>query len=285
MDNIEISTMTRQDLEWALEMAAAEGWNPGLHDADAFYTADPDGFIVARSNGEPVGCVSAVDYAGEFGFIGFYIVRKDLRGRRVGIELGNAAMDRLDGMAVGVDGVFDKQQSYANIGGFAYAWSNIRYEFENIFSDVPVASAIKSAHEVSFQQLEQYDLKHFPAPRTGFLEKWINLPESEALVMMDSDDENIIGFGVIRKCRTGYKIGPLFADAQIVAEMLMLALCSFAEQGALVYLDVPDANPLSVDLAESLNMKKVFGTARMYIGDVPDIAVENIYGITSFELG
>jgi len=42
---------------------------------------------------------------------------------------------------------------------------------------------------------------------------------------------------------------------------------------------------LGIDLAESLNMKKVFGTARMYLGETPDIAVQNIYGITSFELG
>lgn len=277
--------MTRPELDWAIEMAASEGWNPGLHDADAFYAADPDGFIIACDNGEPVGCVSAVDYAGEFGFIGFYIVREELRGRRIGVELGNAAMDRLDGMAVGVDGVFNKQQSYANIGGFEYAWSNIRYEFENSFSGVPAASSVRNAADVSFLQLEQYDRKHFPAPRPDFLKQWIEMPESDALVIMDPNDENIIGFGVIRRCRSGYKIGPLFADAQIVAEMLMLALCSFAEPGAPVYLDVPDANPLAVDLAESLNMKKVFGTARMYLGEPPDIAVQNIYGITSFELG
>ena len=57
-----------------IEMAAREGWNPGLHDAACFYAADPGGFLVARHGGEVIGCISAVSYAGRFGFIGLYIV-------------------------------------------------------------------------------------------------------------------------------------------------------------------------------------------------------------------
>ena len=36
-----ISTATRQDLDRIIDWAAAEGWNPGLHDADSFYAAAP----------------------------------------------------------------------------------------------------------------------------------------------------------------------------------------------------------------------------------------------------
>ena len=63
----------------AIDWAAAEGWNPGLYDADSFYAADPCGFFMAELNGEPAGCISAVAYDDSFGFMGFYIVRKDLR--------------------------------------------------------------------------------------------------------------------------------------------------------------------------------------------------------------
>jgi len=41
-----IRTMTRQELYVAIEWAAAEGWNPGLYDADCFYAADQGGFLV-----------------------------------------------------------------------------------------------------------------------------------------------------------------------------------------------------------------------------------------------
>ena len=39
--SFEIRTMTGAELDFAIDLAAAEGWNPGLHDADAFYAADP----------------------------------------------------------------------------------------------------------------------------------------------------------------------------------------------------------------------------------------------------
>lgn len=35
--NYSIRSMTRPELDLCIQWAAAEGWNPGLHDADAFY--------------------------------------------------------------------------------------------------------------------------------------------------------------------------------------------------------------------------------------------------------
>ena len=39
-----IRRMNRDEVSLAIEWAADEGWNPGLHDAECFYVADPDGF-------------------------------------------------------------------------------------------------------------------------------------------------------------------------------------------------------------------------------------------------
>lgn len=40
-----------------------------------------------------------------------------------------------------------------------------------------------------------------------------------------------------------------------------------------------------VRLVKDKTMKEVFGCARMYFGKTPSLPIENIYGITSFELG
>src|SRR3712207_6914266 len=44
----EIYTLSLHDALPILDWAAAEGWNPGLRDADAFWAADPDGFMLAE---------------------------------------------------------------------------------------------------------------------------------------------------------------------------------------------------------------------------------------------
>jgi hypothetical protein len=72
---------TRAELNTAVEWAAAEGWNPGLGDADVFRETDPNGFVCAERDGEVIGTGSIVSYSGAFGFMGFFIVRPDLRGR------------------------------------------------------------------------------------------------------------------------------------------------------------------------------------------------------------
>lgn len=41
--------MSREEAEFAIEMAAAEGWNPGVHDGELFYEADPEGFFLLQS--------------------------------------------------------------------------------------------------------------------------------------------------------------------------------------------------------------------------------------------
>ena len=76
-----IRTMARPEVDLAIEWAAQEGWNPGLHDADCFYAADPSGYFVGLMDDEPIACISAVSYGETFGFIGFYIVRPEFRGR------------------------------------------------------------------------------------------------------------------------------------------------------------------------------------------------------------
>lgn len=93
------------------------------------------------------------------------------------------------------------------------------------------------------------------------------------------------GYGVIRPCRCGYKIGPLFADSPALAESLFGALQSQIPAGQPIYLDTPVINQNAVALAEKYQMKLVFETARMYTRSFPDLPLDRIFGVTTFELG
>lgn len=55
--------------------------------------------------------------------------------------------------------------------------------------------------------------------------------------------------------------------------------------GETVFLDVPEPNTAAVALAEKYRMEPVFSTLRMYTRKAPDLPLNKIFGVTSFELG
>jgi len=279
-----IRAMTRVELDTLVEWAAAEGWNPGLHDAGVFWQTDPQGFVAAEVAGELIGGGSIVSYGGAFGFMGFFIVRPDRRsqglGRRLWFHRRDLLRARLQpSAAIGMDGVFDMQPFYA-AGGFVFSHRDLR--FEGVGAPAGRAEGVVELGEVPFAELLAYDAAHFPAPRQRFLQAWITQPGSRALALRDG--QGLRGYGVIRPCRRGYKIGPLFADRPEVAEALYAGLADHAS-GAPVYLDAPENNRHAMALAARHGLKEVFGCARMYYGPAPQLPDAEIYGVTTFELG
>ena len=99
------------------------------------------------------------------------------------------------------------------------------------------------------------------------------------------NDGSLQGYGVIRPCSDGYKIGPLFAGNSEQAEQLFQSLSGAVPAGANIYLDIPEPNVAAIDLVHDHGMEMVFETARMYLGSEPQIPIDNIFGVTTFELG
>lgn len=273
-----VRIMTRAEVETAIEWAAAEGWNPGIHDAACFFASDPGGFLIGELDGQVAGTVSAVSYGSSYGFIGLFIVKPEFRGKGIGRRLGKAAMERLGGRTIGVDGVLAEEENYRR-HGFRIAYRNVRYQC--VCPAARLGNAVALKH-IPWEELVRYDEAVFSAPRPRFLRKWIDQPEGAAYGYLDRG--KLSGYGVIRKCRTGFKIGPLFADDARIAEELF---CSLSESAAgdAVFLDVPEVNRGGTDLAKRYGMKMVFQTVRMYLGVPPPVPVEKVFGVTSFELG
>lgn len=280
-DRYVIRTMTQDEIDIAVDWAASEGWNPGLNDAASFYAADPEGFLIGELDHEPIAVISAVKYGQTFGFIGFYIVKPAYRGRGYGIQIWKAAIERLSGRNIGLDGVVDQQANYRK-SGFKLAYRNIRYEGVSGGS-LPGDPSIIDVENVSFEAIEAYDRLFFPDRRTAFLRSWITQPETVSLGVMQVG--GLSGYGTIRACRSGFKIGPLFADAPGLARSLFSALIARVPPDRPIFLDTPEVNPEAVALAESHRMTVVFETARMYTGDFPDIPLKRLFGVTTFELG
>ncbi len=276
--------ITRAELDTAVAWAAAEGWNPGLHDADTFWATDPAGFVGAERDGELIATGSIVSYGGAFGFMGFFIVRPDLRGAGIGRDFWIWRRDTLrarlqPGAAIGMDGVFTMQPFYAR-GGFAFTHRNLRMAGRG--KTAPVDGTLRELSTLPFPAVVAYDRKRFGFDRAAFLQRWIAPANGLALGAWNGDA--LQGMGVVRPCLDGFKIGPLFADSPEIAEALFTALSTHAA-GRPLFLDTPENNPAALALAAKHGLVEVFGCARMYHGAAPVLPWNHIYGVSTFELG
>lgn len=278
-NNFRIRRMRPDEIALAVDWAAGEGWNPGFVDAQCFATVDPEGFFIGELDGKPAGVISNVIYDDTFAFLGFYIVRPNLRGRGFGWQLWQTAMSHAGGRTVGLDGVVAQQDNYRK-SGFNLAYRNIRYG--GVIAPPETGSGTISLSDVPFPLLAAHDATVFPALREPFLKAWIAASGHAGRALMR--DGKPIAWGVIRPCRKGFKTGPLVADNPAAAAAIFNDLVREVRGGE-IFLDVPQPNQAAITLAERHGMAPVFETARMYTGPIRTLMLDRLYGVTTFELG
>ena len=279
---LDVAGMAQVPIPWMREA----GWNPGLHDAETFLRADPQGFLVGELDGEPIATVSAVRYDDSFGFIGCYIVAEQFRGRGYGMAIHEEARKHLEGCTQGGDGVLENVEKYKQIGR-VYAYRNARYEGAKSGVDWSPNVRLHEIHEVPWSEIESLDRACFPAPRREFLRAWLSQADAFALAAVDlgSQPESLKGYGVIRRCYRGWKIGPLFARDPITADGIFRGLVARIPEGDVFVLDIAEPNAEAKALVVRYGMREVFATARMYTGPFPEVKLDWVYGVTTFELG
>ncbi|MEE1760333.1 GNAT family N-acetyltransferase [Streptomyces sp. SP18BB07] len=272
--------VTRATLDdWAVvaRWAGDEGWNPGLSDPACFFAQDPEGFFIGRLDGEPVSSVSVVTYGDDYAFLGFYLVRPDLRGQGHGLATWKTALAHAGERTVGLDGVVAQQDNYRQ-SGFEPAHRTFRYS--GVVPETAVPADVRSVDDAGL--LAAYDRACHPADRPRFLEHWLTAEGHRALARIV--DGRLTGYGVIRPGRDALRIGPLFADTAADARALFAGLAAEAA-GRELAVDVPEPNTDAVALVEEYGLTPSFETARMYTGPIRPYAAERVFGVTTLELG
>jgi hypothetical protein len=177
-----------------------------------------------------------------------------------------------------MDGVFAMVPFYER-GGFVLAHKDLRFEGIAHGSADP---KVRKLNEATFATIDRYDRAHVPTARTSFLRRWMFQPGADAVGLFEND--HLVGYGVARPARVGFKIGPVFAAHQDIAERVVGSLMAQIS-GERVQLDVPEPNEAGTRLAVKFGLRDVFGCARMYHGPAPDLPIGRIFGVTSFEFG
>lgn len=283
-NQLQFQQLNLDGLKTLVSWAEGEGWNPGPYDAGVFFATDPEGFYGYYYNGELIGGGSIVSYNGQFGFMGLFIVKPEYRSAGLGRQLWYQRRDTLlsrlnEGAAIGMDGVIAMQPFYAK-GGFDIAFRDERYVRAGAAFEVH--KNISPIGEDDLDAVLAYDALCFGFPRPQFMHPWLSLPGNKTFKYAEGD--MLQGFAVVRKLISGYKIGPLFADNPTIAEELYKA-CLNAVQGEQLYIDIPVCNEAAVQLVKKYEAEYMFECARMYYGTPPEIDMDKVFGITSFELG
>ncbi len=277
-DNFKVRPMTKDDLKIALSWAVSEGWNPGIDDADNFYVADTGGFLIGELNAKPISCIFVVRYEPQFNFIGHYIVKPEERKKGFGLKTWQEALKLISGQPVALNAVLEQVNNYQKFG-FKPAHSNFRYQGLITGTISPDVRDLKS---IDFEQLCRYERRYFPSDRPHFLSTWINQPHGQGYAILNDGD--LVGYGVIRKATDGFKIGPIFAENEDIAEKLFLALATYAE-GSPIYVDFPHLNKSAIILFKNYQMNPIFECIAMYTAEPPNIDWHKVFAVTSLELG
>lgn len=284
MEDFTIAEATVEDWDEVVGWTTGEGWNPGLGDSACFRPTDPRGFFVGRRGGRVVSAVSVVAYSPDFAFLGYYLVRPDLRGTGLGVATWKAALPHAGGRVVGLDAVPAQRALYERVG-FTAAYDNVRYSGVPRPGAVPAgAGTVDEVTPYHLDAISAYDSGCFPAERHAFLSRWLTAEGHTARVLLDPSG-HVTGYGVIRPAHRGLRIGPLFADTAEGAAALLDALTADLPPGAEVHLDVPDQHPAALDLAASRGLAETSRCTRMYSGPAPYTRAEAVWGTTSLELG
>lgn len=271
-----VRRMTLDDLGLVLDWADAEGWNPGLDDAAAFFAADPQGFFLKLVDGRPTAAISVVNHDDQNAFLGLFICHPEYRGRGYGLEIWKTGLTHAGARCVGLDGVPDQQANYEK-SGFSHFSQTLRYR------GVPKPNSGADPAPVSTADLIELDARATGVRRSAFASAWFSETQTRRTIRLQTDSA-APAFATFRKCRDGVKVGPFHADTATQAKALLASVP--AEFGAgPVFIDVPESTSALAGLLQDQGFAPVFNTARMYSAAPPDGRPPEFFAVASLELG
>lgn len=259
---MQIRTMTREDLDFALAMTGAEGWSSTRHDFEELLEYDPHGCFIGEVDAKPIGMVCVVPYQ-KFGFIGNLIVDKSCRGQQCGKTLMEHAMHYLRNQGVQsilLDGVPKAVTLYERLG-FKKICKSLR--LEGVMSGKG-SRDVRLMRQDDLTLITRLDASLFGGRRDQFLRmRYAAHPEYCKVLEID---------GKIH----GYIMGSISGDAVRIGPWVMMKSNTFAERLLLGFAQgvakktlkagVLETNTESLDLLHKYGFKEVSFSWRMACG-------------------
>lgn len=294
MPQLTIRNMTSDDLNLVVKWAQEEGWSIEMTDVEAYLAQGEDCFKLLLLDDIPIGALSIVKHSNNFAFIGLFLVNKDFRNLGYGKYIWNECLkdtpsNPISSFSFGLCAVSKQIPRYSAYGfNSLFGFSHYKTKSPDSVSTIKIQN-INTFDPSFFNKVIQYDSMVFYGRRENFLSTLLKTQGVKAFLKMEED--NIVGYGIIRNCNNGFRIGPLFANDFETAKSLMEKLLnSVANTNKKVILDSPSLNKYLVCLAEYFKLEREpeNDTQLMIKGDLPYNVMTNIeknYAIASLEMG
>lgn len=272
------------DVDAAMRLRAAAGWNQCPNDWLAFMSLEPAGCFVGEVEGSVVSTATTINYAGRFGWIGMILVDPAFRRRGIATEMmdrciryleaENCACQKLDATDAGA-------KVYEKIG------FQVEYEVERwVREPSPVfsqESGVVSPFRVEDVGLvAQMDEQAFGADRTRLL-RWYARNTCTGFAIRTNGA--IRGFMLGRPGSAAYQIGPSVADtAGTARQILTAAVARVSDQRIIV--DIPMANAEAAALLRDFGFSPSRVLKRMHRGGNPFPGdPDRVFCLSAFEFG
>ncbi len=279
---LEIRPMRATDVDFAVALTNEEGWEYDSEDFRRFRRMDPEGTLVAWTEGRRVGITTATAYENAT-WIGNVIVQPKERGKGYGRALVEEAVHygEMQGAETAWLNAYANAEGFYRGLGFAAHGRSWRYEgkAEGRLADEP-----RLVHVSELDALTTFDRPYFGNERGKVLTEFYH-DYGDAFFVWSEED--LRGYAVGARYAGGMDVAPWVAppDRPDIAEALLLhLLAAFPDRQ--VALAVPEENKAALGLLRDLGFERAIKTIRMAHGaGSGGIDPRGIFGLGGLEKG
>ena len=248
MPSITTRELLATDIPLGMRLKTEAGWNQTLGDWQRVLKLDPHGSFVGQLDGVDVGTVATVHF-GPIGWIGLMLVDASTRGKGVGKQLMQVAIDYLESCGVTsirLDATPLGQPLYERLGFVA------EYPLAR-FAGRPSANSVQSSFvpevvtTAALDDIAALDQVVSRTDRRALLE--MLMAGSPPVSGICRSGGHLSGYLLSRPGANATQIGPCLAvDSATGAALLEYALDRMV--GEPVYVDIPDVNEMARAMVE-----------------------------------
>jgi len=164
-------------------------------------------------NGKIICMISALAYGKDDGFVGFYIVSKEYRGRGYGLRIFQHGMEYLKGRTVGLDGVPAQVHNYLK-SGFVPCHRDVTY----VYRETPDSTTVTTTHGNSATNSSSLSFSASSTTVASKSQRLLSDGASTPTVSQEADDQkqSFNSKETLRKLNS-HPASPTFDDIRTVA--------------------------------------------------------------------